>query len=676
MATMLVAVPGTAAAAPVTAVSVLPRHSDVVAAMMKAANYYRGTYPVTTLTPKNGWSWSTYFQGVHSLYLATGDTKYLNDELAWGRSNNWSPSTERNPDSVKSLQTYFDLNKIDPSASLTTADQKMATDLATLPVTQYDWSDALFMGLPDWTRWADRKQSVSYLQKMDSLYLWARDQGGTSSRCSGQTVPKPGLFDATYGLWYRDCTFIGKKDASGKPIFWSRGNGWAIAAMAQTLQTLPGGAIFDTQVQVKYSQMLKTMAAALKPLQGSDGLWKSNLLNSSQFPQGETSGTALIAYALAYGIQIGYIDYATYLPVLLKAWTGLTNSLASNGFLRFCQPPGVGPGAPYTGTGPRTAPTTSSAGTLNADSPPFCVGAFLLAGAEIAKLARNKARFQIYSVTATGQQVGNEARNAVDGKIATRWSASGFPQSLTVDVGLQLVSNMMVVPYQGRAYKYRIETSTDNVTWRLAVDKTANITAGTAVDNVIGGRVLARYVRLTVTGASGAPTTWVSIAELGVYDRIFRLGSDYALRQPTIATSAQSTGAASRATDGDPATSWSSAAVPTPANPQNITVQLSEGAYGQFDNITWYSRAGSGPRTVNVQASTNGTTFTTVATVSVGNSEGPWTVIVPFAVEATHVRLSITGSYSTSTVSLNQIEVDHPYVLREADYDPDCDCYV
>ena len=47
-----------------------------------------GRYAHTTVTG-NGWSWSTYVQGVQSLYGQAGDQRYLNDGLAWGRSNSW-----------------------------------------------------------------------------------------------------------------------------------------------------------------------------------------------------------------------------------------------------------------------------------------------------------------------------------------------------------------------------------------------------------------------------------------------------------------------------------------------------------------------------------------------------------------------------------------------------------
>ena len=212
----------------------------------------------------------------------------------------------------------------------------------------------------------------------------------------------------------------------------------------------------------------------------------------------------------------------------------------------------------------------------------------------------------------------------------------------------------MLVPYLDRPYRYRIETSTDNATWTIAVDRTANTAAGTRLDNLIPGTGDRPVVRLTVTGVYGTSTTWASIIEFGVYDRVFPT-LDLARGRPTTATSAQSGAGASQATDGDLTTCpWSSTAAPTTARPQNLTVQLINTI--PVDTVTWFSRSGSGPRTVNITVSTDGTAFTTVAALSVGNSEGPWTTLFP-AVSARYVRLAITGSYSASTVSVEQLEV-------------------
>jgi len=89
----------------------------------------------------------------------------------------------------------------------------------------------------------------------------------------------------------------------------------------------------------KYADMLRTMAATLVALQGSDGFWRSSLLDPALYPQPETSGTALITFALAYGIKAGLLDAATYQPAVAKAWQALsTLALQPNGFVTDCQP--------------------------------------------------------------------------------------------------------------------------------------------------------------------------------------------------------------------------------------------------------------------------------------------------------------------------------------------------
>ena len=102
--------------------------------------------------------------------------------------------------------------------------------------------------------------------------------------------------------------------------------------------------------------------------------------------------------------------------------------------------------------------------------------------------------------------------------MTTRWSANGFPQAVTVDLGVnRQLSNAMVVPYLDRPYRYRIQTSTDNVHWQLVVDRSANTATGSHADDFAPGPVTARYARLTVPAVSGASTTWVSIQEFAVY---------------------------------------------------------------------------------------------------------------------------------------------------------------
>lgn len=637
---------GTVAVTPVAVAVVPPRHSDVVAAMKRAVDYYRPSYSVATGV-RNGWSWSTYFDGVHQLYRTAGDTAYVSQAMNWGASNNWAiDNREESGNQIKAAQTYLDLNRIDASASLTAADARMARDLRSLPTASWTWIDSLFMGMPSMARWAGRTGDDAYLAKMHAMYEWIRDDGVSwTSQCAGKA---PGLYDAAERLWYRDCTYKDSRDQAGKKVFWSRGNGWVMAALAEVLQQLPAG---DSHA-ASYRELLATMAERIRGLQGTDGMWRSSLLNPALYPDAETSGTALFTYAMAYGVNAGILDRATYVPVIARAWQGLTTiSLRATGFLSNTQNVAGGPGKPYVGNAPRTPASSSSPGTLHTDSPPFGVGAFLLAGSEVAKLTAALSAGR--SVQATAQQEGNEARQAVDGDVTTRWSALDFPQSLTIDLGVpRRVSNSLLVPHQDRAYRYTVEVSADGGAWTRVVDRGANTATGSRPDAFAGGAVTARYVRLTVTGLAGAATRWISVQEFSVHDR-FLPGTDVAQGRPATATTSQPAYPAERAVDGVAATFWVSGALPTTAVPQDLTVDL--GGDTAIDQVRVLSRVGYGPRAVAVLTSGDELTWTTIATATLPDTEGPHTFVVP-RTTARWLRLRATSAYSPSNVQVAGLE--------------------
>jgi hypothetical protein len=108
------------------------------------------------------------------------------------------------------------------------------------------------------------------------------------------------------------------------------------------------------------------------------------------------------------------------------------------------------------------------------------------------------------SASASSSQPGNTAASGNDGNGSTRWSAASttWPQSWTVDLGaFKSLSKMDIAWYSGatRAYKYRIEVSSDNTAFTTVVDKTSNRVFGNTSDVFAAS---ARYVRVTVTGCS------------------------------------------------------------------------------------------------------------------------------------------------------------------------------
>src|SRR5262249_2491482 len=210
------------------------------------------------------------------------------------------------------------------------------------------WVDALYMGMPVFARLAQVEHRPSYVDKMYALYHSTRDIRATT-----------GLYDKTVHLWSRDQNHPG--------VFWSRGNGWAFAALAETLTALPAGAPHHAE----YVRTFQDMAAALAKRQRSDGFWNSDLGNPNDFGGPESSGTALFTYRIAWRIRHGLLDRARYQPVLAQTWHALASvALHSNGVLGYVE---HGGGAP--------------AATTSTHTEDFGVGAFLLAGDQVSKLA-------------------------------------------------------------------------------------------------------------------------------------------------------------------------------------------------------------------------------------------------------------------------------------------------
>lgn len=116
----------------------------------------------------------------------------------------------------------------------------------------------------------------------------------------------------------------------------------------------------------------------------------------------------------------------------------------------------------------------------------------------------------------------NPASSAVDNNALTRWSAETYPQWLEVDLGAaHTIGKTELIFYQDRAYTYQIEVkkSQDDHYIRV-VDRPDNTTSGTLESPLTDEfhQVEARYVKITVTGASGYSGQWVSISEFRLFE--------------------------------------------------------------------------------------------------------------------------------------------------------------
>lgn len=185
---------------------------------------------------------------------------------------------------------------------------------------RWNWSDALFMDPPLYARLAALSDDKRYLDFMDREFQASTDY----------------LWSKRFKLIFRDDRFSrGKKiSPNGKPIFWGRGNGWFYAGLARILEVYPN----DRAARAMYVDYFHKMTASLSALRSDDRLWGPNLLDSSRFKYPDTSASALILYALAWGINQGLIQDKPYRPIVHSSWKALQAYVSEQGEVSGVQP--------------------------------------------------------------------------------------------------------------------------------------------------------------------------------------------------------------------------------------------------------------------------------------------------------------------------------------------------
>jgi hypothetical protein len=187
-----------------------------------------------------------------------------------------------------------------------------------------------------------------------------------------------GLYNAEEHLWWRDKNFVPPyKEPNGENCYWSRGNGWVLAALVRVLALLPQKELHRPEYLRNYLDMVD----ALVPLQRVDGFWNVSLHDSTHFGGKELTGTALFTYGIAWGIRQGYLDKKIFLPVVARAWNAMVKeALHENGMLGYVQ-----------GTGKEPKDGQPLGYDKIPDFEDYGLGCLLLAGSEIYQLAPPRA---------------------------------------------------------------------------------------------------------------------------------------------------------------------------------------------------------------------------------------------------------------------------------------------
>jgi unsaturated rhamnogalacturonyl hydrolase len=349
---------------------------QTMSAMVLANSYFMDKWPdvgKTIITererPSNIWTRGTYYEGLMAMYKLKPDPSYLNYAVSWGEFHNWGLRNgikTRNGDDQCCGQTYINLYLMDPSKEERIRDIKACIDnmLATDKIDDWSWIDLLHMAMPVFARLGTIYKDNRYFDRMNEMYLYTKLKHGTN-----------GLYSTEDHLWWRDKDFDPPyTEPNGEDCYWSRGNGWVVAALVRTLEFLPE----DSPYRKEYLRTLKQMFKALVKVQRSDGYWNVSLHDPTNFGGKELTGTAMFTYGMAWAINNGIISKKKYLPVVNKAWNALvTESVHPDGFLGYVQ---------GTGKEPKDSQPAGYDNVPNFED--FGLGCFLLAGSEVYKLMK------------------------------------------------------------------------------------------------------------------------------------------------------------------------------------------------------------------------------------------------------------------------------------------------
>ncbi len=166
---------------------------------------------------------------------------------------------------------------------------------ASLNFTAWDeMSDAVFMGCPLYAAAGKYNMALQHLREMQELCL----------RPDGLYRHSP-LTDAA----------------------WGRGNAFPVLGLALTLSRIP-------TADPAFLPVLKSFqrhAAVLAKFQSATGMWREVIDYQSSYE--EFSATAMIGTALARGVHSGWLDRATYQPLIDKAWAAIAARISPIGEL-------------------------------------------------------------------------------------------------------------------------------------------------------------------------------------------------------------------------------------------------------------------------------------------------------------------------------------------------------
>lgn len=230
------------------------------------------------------------------------------------------------------------------------------------------WLDGLYMGEPFYAQYTVTYEKGANLNDVAHQFEVITEHA---------TDKKTGLL---YHGWDESKQMEWADKVTGcSPNFWSRSIGWYVMALVDVLDYFPK----DHPKRKELIQYLNSVAGSLEKFQDKTGLWYQ--VTDQGGREGnylESSGSAMFAYALAKGVNKGYLP-KKFKAVANKAFDGLTTKLikvADDGevtITQACAVAGLG-GKPY-----RDGSYTYYVNERKKDNDPKATGPFILAALEL-----------------------------------------------------------------------------------------------------------------------------------------------------------------------------------------------------------------------------------------------------------------------------------------------------
>ena len=240
------------------------------------------------------WTNGAMYAGMLAWAKIANDDVYYQELLKVGNDNQWKIGKRRHfADDYCIGQLYAQLYKKYKNPVFVADFKSLADTVAAIPhsgsllwvnnvyLHEWAWCDALFMGPPAFGYLTDATRDPKYLDEACKLWWKSSDY----------------LYNTNEHLFYRDSRYFTQKEKNGKPVFWSRGNGWVLSGMANLLSVMPA----NHPDRKKFIEQFKQMATRIAQLQQPDGTWHASLLDPESYPSKETSGTGFFLLCLCLG---------------------------------------------------------------------------------------------------------------------------------------------------------------------------------------------------------------------------------------------------------------------------------------------------------------------------------------------------------------------------------------